>query len=335
MTGIDKAMSALLNVYLARALYVAVALRIADYLSERPLTIKELADRTKANASYLERIMSALVFHGYFKMSIGHDKYIMNENSKALLSKGDDSIADWILFLGSRWRDLEKPEISVLSGRPYVDIQQRISLYDHLDADPIMDEIFYDGMAAWTKARLHDITATHNFSRYRNVVDIGCGAGHLLLRILHENPGMKGVFFDRKEVVDKTRARSAGLGVIDRCSFIDGDFRVSIPPGGDAYIMKMILRDWNDEDAKKILRNCRNPMGNAPLIIIDTILDKVPEHEERAVLIDLQMMFLFGGKIRMAREWAELFDPGFQVKKVTRIEGTPLFIIEVIRKSML
>lgn len=33
----------------------------------------------------------------------------------------------------------------------------------------------------------------------------------------------------------------------DRCQYIRGDMFKEVPPA-DAYIMKMILHDWNDED---------------------------------------------------------------------------------------
>ena len=43
-----------------------------------------------------------------------------------------------------------------------------------------------------------------------------------------------------------------------------GDFFKAVPGGGDAYIMKHIIHDWDDERAVQILRNIRDALAGKP-----------------------------------------------------------------------
>lgn len=42
---------------------------------------------------------------------------------------------------------------------------------------------------------------------------------------------------------------------------VAGDFFESVPEGGDAYVLKDIVHDWDDDRAIAILRNCRRVMA--------------------------------------------------------------------------
>ena len=42
---------------------------------------------------------------------------------------------------------------------------------------------------------------------------------------------------------------------------VGGDFFQDVPRGGDAYLLKHVIHDWNDERAVQILTACRRAMG--------------------------------------------------------------------------
>ena len=52
----------------------------------------------------------------------------------------------------------------------------------------------------------------------------------------------------------------AGVAIAVRSS---AGFFQAVPEHGDAYVLKSILHDWNDEDALAILRTCRRAMATA------------------------------------------------------------------------
>ena len=44
-------------------------------------------------------------------------------------------------------------------------------------------------------------------------------------------------------------------GVDDRCEVVGGSFFETVPEGGDAYLLKAILHDWDDAASIAILRS--------------------------------------------------------------------------------
>lgn len=66
---------------------------------------------------------------------------------------------------------------------------------------------------------------------------------------------MQGILFDLSHVVERTRPNIKAAGLSKRCQLVDGDFFQSVPGGADAYIMRHIIHDWNDEKSLTILKN--------------------------------------------------------------------------------
>ena len=115
-----------------------------------------------------------------------------------------------------------------------------------------------------------EITSLYDFSRFNKIVVLGGGHGGLITAILKENPQALGVLFDTEQVISGARPKLEAAGVADRCATIAGDFFVSVPAGGDAYIMKWISPDWDDEKATRILKNIRGQIPqNGRVIIVD------------------------------------------------------------------
>jgi hypothetical protein len=159
-------------------------------------------------------------------------------------------------------------------------------------------------------------------------VDIGGGHGGLITSILKATPELRGVLFDAPEVIEGARPNIEMAGVADRCETVAGNFFESVPAGGDAYIMKWIIHDWNDELATKILKNCRNQMpANGRLILVDCV---VPETDEPhfSKFIDVNMLVMTGGKERTAKEFEKLLDAaGFKLERVIPTD-LPFSIVE-------
>ena len=75
-----------------------------------------------------------------------------------------------------------------------------------------------------------------------------------------------------------------------RCRMEAGSFFESIPEGGDAYVMKHVLVDWEDEDALAILRTCRRVTGTGQrVLVIEAVI--AHDHEDAtAKLLDLAVL---------------------------------------------
>jgi hypothetical protein len=180
-------------------------------------------------------------------------------------------------------------------------------------------------LTAWAEAA---ILQSYDFSAIGKIVDVGGGHGGFISAILKANPGMKGVLFDQPHVVDGALETIEKAGLADRCETVGGSFFDSVPEGGDAYILKWIIHDWDDERSIVILRNCRRAMSETGrLLLVETVVP--PGNEPSfAKFIDLNMLVMTGGRERTEAEYRALFEAaGF---RLTRIVPTPspMFVIE-------
>src|SRR4029077_17548093 len=115
------------------------------------------------------------------------------------------------------------------------------------------------GVASFAAAENVAIVNSYDFAPFRRIVDAGGGRGGFLAEILKRNPTINAVLYDHPLIVQEPEYLAAA-GVLDRCELIGGNFLQFVPQGADAYIMKRILMDLDDEDCVKMLRLCRDAM---------------------------------------------------------------------------
>jgi ubiquinone/menaquinone biosynthesis C-methylase UbiE len=171
------------------------------------------------------------------------------------------------------------------------------------------------------------ITA-YDFSRFSRVIDVGGGHGALLAAILAANPATRGILFDQPGVVAGAEAVLGEAGVADRCEVVGGNFFENVPSGGDAYLLKAILHDWEDAEAQAIVATCRRAIDPEGRLLVLERLIQPPNEDPEAKFYDLHMMTVPGGRERTEAEFATLLDAaGFRLTAVVRT-GTPLCVIE-------
>jgi hypothetical protein len=178
-----------------------------------------------------------------------------------------------------------------------------------------------------------EIVAGYDFSRFATIVDVGGGQGWLLATILAKTPATRGILFDLEHVIEAARPVVARQGVADRCTLVPGSFFESIPPGGDAYIMKWIIHDWGDDDATRILRNVRAVIpATGRLIIFDRVLpERVTAGDQlvqNGTLMDLNMLVNVTGRERTESQFRTLLSgAGFRLLSA-RMTSSGLGIVE-------
>jgi O-methyltransferase domain len=161
----------------------------------------------------------------------------------------------------------------------------------------------------------------YDFSDRKLIVDVGGGHGALLGAVLAQAPDARGVLFDLPSVV-------AGASVSSRYATEGGSFFDSVPAGGDAYLMKTVIHDWDDEKSVAILRNVRTAIApNGKLLLFELVLPEgAPAH--LGMLVDLEMLVTAGGKERTKAEYAALLSQaGFRLTRVIATPG-PVSIVE-------
>ena len=175
------------------------------------------------------------------------------------------------------------------------------------------------------------VAAALDVGAYATLVDVAGGQGALLATVLAKTPGQRGVLFDQAEVIAGAHRVLEKGGVVDRVQLASGDFFASVPEGGDAYLLKYILHDWDDERAGRILASIhRAAKPGARLFVIDAVL---PPGNTPAIgkLMDLAMLIQPGGMERTEKEFAALLGgAGFSLERVVPT-GTHVSIIESTR----
>jgi hypothetical protein len=145
---------------------------------------------------------------------------------------------------------------------------------------------------------------------------------------------MRGVLFDRPEVVAGATAVLEEAGVAERCSIVRGDFFEAVPEGGDAYVLRQIIHDWDDSRAIMILTNCRRAMqSSGRLLVVERPVAMNSRETLSALHSDMEMLVNVGGLQCTEAEYRALFvDAGFRVTNVVPLgdaarysvfEGTP------------
>ena len=128
-----------------------------------------------------------------------------------------------------------------------------------------------------------------------------------------------------KETQADTEAVLAALGVSESDVVVqfdgaDAALLADIPAGGDLYLLKGVLQNCDDEGAAAILRNCHAAMADgARLVIVERLMPENAMDDPAAILLDLHMMVVTGGRARTLAEFeALLLQAGLGQVQATR-----------------
>lgn len=134
--------------------------------------------------------------------------------------------------------------------------------------------------------------------------------------LLKTHPCMRGIGYDLPHIGDTANRMMEKEGVHDRCPVITGDFFSSIPPGGDAYILKSVIHDWEDEEALMILKNCRAAMPDKSRLLMIERMIPPGDVPSPGKIMDIVMMVNLGGRERTEEECRYLLTySGFRLLK--------------------
>ena len=299
-----------------QAIHVAAQFALADLVARGPKSIKELADATHTHGSSLGRLLRALTSLGIF-VEDTTGLYRQTALSDTLRTDHPESIRPLAMMLGAHffWKPSGALE-TVRTGQPSFERVYGAPFFEYLAGHPDDAAVFNAAMSS-SPGYLAAIVGAYDFSKFERIVDVGGGHGLLLAGILSANPRLRGVLHDLPGVV----AGASGLRqepISQRCEIIGGDFFKGVPAGSDAYMLKGIIHDWDDEAALKILKNCRRAIHpDGRLLLAETVLS--PSTDPASALMDMLMMVLTSGRERTESEFRSLLqEAGFSMMQVIR-----------------
>ncbi len=303
-------------IWMVRGAWVSLCVRatcelgIVDALDE-PQSLAELATRTSSDEATLSRLLRVLVDLGL--VAVGDAGRYAATSRGEVLRVGHPSGVRNLAFMQTElpnlsvWRHLAD---AVRSGDAVFENLHGVTLWAWLAANPMKEAVFNASMARRAALQVAAVRAARDLSGDSLLVDVGGGQGAMLAGLLANEPSLHGIVADRPEVAAAATVQLAAAGLGERARGEPADFFVTVPTGGDVYVLSNVLHDWNDAEALSILRVVLAAMGpDAHLLVVESVLDapgRAPTQQRDLHLLDLHMLLTFGAKERTKEEYDEL-----------------------------
>jgi len=295
----------------AQVVSSAVELRIPDLLAEGAMSAEQLSAATHIDTDRLRRLLRGLVALGVFEQS--GDGRFSNTAVGEMFREGvpGSRRAQTRMLIPESYRAWDHVMETLRTGVPGHKLAHGGTLWETIARDPDFAARFNDAMAG-NSEQVAELVGRLDFATAHLIVDVGGGEGALAGRILKSHPHLRGIVCDLAPGLAETRDYLEGLGVADRCDIVECDFFESVPSGGDVYLLKDILHDWDDEHAQMILAVCRRATSpGARIMIVERLVPSRVTTEPghlNAAMTDLQMMVQLGGRERTVEELQRLFE---------------------------
>jgi hypothetical protein len=300
----------------AQSLYVVTKLSVADYLKDEVRSIEELAKLTGTHSESLCRLMRFMASFGYFEeVDPELCSFRNNKHSEILMASHARTMKDVVLHMSDHYENFVNLLDTVKEG---AQTEKSKKYWSNLELDSTKRGIFARAMMQITRMESEVITTDYNFAQYQRIADIGGGTGIFLSYLLRKHLHLDGLLFDLPNVIQDARSiwKTNHTDVINRVEFQGGDFFKSIPSTtGDkkdieAYIMRSVLHDWDNEACVTILKVVRAAIPrNSKLLLVEIVFDEPTDHDVVKRRSDT-MMQIVGGKERSKSQFEEILRKG-------------------------
>jgi hypothetical protein len=317
----------------AQACSVFAALGLADRMAAGSRTTTELAAAADLDAMALRRLLAALAEAGVLHQTSA-DRFELSQIGEYLRSDVPGSMHGTAVLYGAEvYQSFGGLLDTVRTGRPAFTDRFGHPFFEYLSRNPRFAASFNAAMSAAPELQPSD---AYLFDGARTIVDVGGGDGGLLAQVLSDRPELHGVLIELPETAARARDRLAEAGVLGRVQITAGSFFDHVPGGGDLYVLRRVLHNWNDENARRVLARVRAAMdADARLLVLEELLSPGPHAcgagagawvAPRERIVDLLMLVLMEGRDRTAQEYTTLLaGSGFAVRNVAAgaIEAVP------------
>lgn len=291
----------------AALVYAAVKLGLPDRLAAGPATGAQLAGTLELSAPHLTRFLRGLCGIGICEELEG-GAFALTSGGQSLRSGSASRLAEKVqIVVGQYWWPWANFASSLETGKPAFEQCFGMSVFDWRARHEQQGALFDSYLAKETGAQLGAIVEVLDFS--------GVGTVAILQTFSH----FAGAPLDRSRLVELSLPFKPLLDVAKRVEFVPGNLLDGIPVKADLYLLQGVLQQYDDADALTILRNCRAAMPDgARLAIIERLLPERAADDPAAIMLDLHMMTITGGRARSLADFAKLLsEAGLTLTKVT------------------
>ena len=314
-TGESANLSALSDLCTPWGIHVVATLRIADHIAAGITDIKTLAEEAGCDPDSLLRVLRHLVSKGIFQEPVP-SRFALNDTARELLDPAQQLGLD-LGGIGGRmayaWGGLLS---AVRTGTSAYHEVFGLPFWEDLEAHPDIAASF-DALMGPPGHGTPDpeVLVTGGWEEVKTVVDVGGGTGALLAEILRARPEIYGTLVDLPRTVARAGSLLQAAGVGERVRMVGQSFFDPLPAGADLYLLKSILNDWPDREARLILGRCAQAARPGGRVVI--LGGVSPDDRANPELL---MMVLLGSKNRTLAEFRELaHEAGLEVQAAGRL----------------
>jgi O-methyltransferase domain len=330
----DRLRSAIEAYHASALAYAAVKLGLPEKMGAQPWTAEALAAELGLSAPHLLRFLRGLATLGICEeRSAG--SFALTDLGEALKSGSPSRLGEKVMIVVEQyWRPWADLVSTLQTGAPAFEHVFGTDVWAWRNENFRGGDIFAAYLAGETFAGAGPIVQALDLAGVGRVADIGGGHGGLLAAILKAHPDMRGILFDLPETIIGAKKFLKSHGVFERVTLAGGDFIAEIPVEADLYVLKSVLQHWDDVAVRAILESCREAMpAHAKLAIVECLLPEQALDDPSAVMTDLHMMVIAGGRVRTLTEFETLLaEAGLAISNTTHaLSG--FVIIEAVPAS--
>jgi hypothetical protein len=311
--------------WVSQAIHVAAKLGLADHLTDGSQSSEALSQQVEASPQALYRLMRACASFGLFT-EVETGSFALTRLGDLLRTDAQGSLRDRAIAVVApgHWLPWGKLDQAVRSGKPTFRDACGMELWEYYAQNSDEGMHFAKTMGRLSAWVAQDVVSHYDVSQFKKIVDVGGSQGVLLNALLQAAPAAQGILFDLPHVIDDAPN-------LDRIEAVSGDFFQEVPSGGDLYLLKHVLHDWDDERCMALLRNIhRVAKKQSRLLVIEMLVPQQPEPSP-VYYLDLTMLALVEGRERTQQEFEALLSgAGFEVQHVIPTPSL-ISIIEAIR----
>jgi len=258
----------------SRIFLTAAELDIFTLLIKNPMSAREIADQIHVTLRGITILLNALVPLGLLEKKDG--TYYCPAEVAPLLSKDSPaSIMPMVMHTVGGWRRWSDLTEIVHKGTP----KARPLVFDNSETE---QEAFIRAMHTMACRMAPGIVAAVKPGAAKKLLDIGGASGSYTEAFLEASPEMKATLFDLPSVIKIAQRRLANTDVLDRMTFVAGDFyKDELPAGHDLALLSAIIHQNSPEQNLELygkIYRALQPGGR--LIIRDHVMS--PDHTQPA-----------------------------------------------------
>jgi len=294
-----------------QAIHAACVLRVPEMLAAGPGDAGTMAADAGLHAPSLQRLLCALATLGLCAEQ-DSGRYTLTPLGELLRETHPQSLRAWAMLAGGaiwqRWAELDQ---SVRTGLSHRRRHSGDDGFADLANNPAAAALFNRAMVDITRSIAGAVARAIDPAGVRRVVDVGGGSGELLARVLAAHASLQGVLFDLPQGLEGATAVLERAGVAARCKCVAGTFFDTVPEGGDLYLLKSVLHNWDDARCLQLLRRCRAALApRGRVLVIERVMADRPDttaHDRAVARSDLNMLVALSGRERRIGEFEALF----------------------------